>query len=236
MPAGLSDRSRSINARHFLGDSVKKTLLMSAIFLLMVSMVGAQETQKTPRRFTSMKEATGQGNPPRGHERSEGFDNEAFMKIGTSDGQRFVGGTPRVVIFRANTDATGVKICNTAGPANSHVVQLFSEEFTPLMANPSYLEIIWSGQLNVSTGGQYQSALLECTVTQAGVSVPCAGTEGIPALAQALSTDGYTAWTTYHGYVEIDPNIETTVDIRLHAFSFIGGTSNACGDTLTLKY
>jgi len=222
----------------YLGVGMKKNIVLPAVFLLLASTVGAQGFQKTPQRFRSMKEATGQGNPPSNRESPGFLDHDAMRKVGTSDGQRFVGGTPRVVIFRANTDAAGTEICQTAGPSNFYKVQLFSEKFIPLMPEPSYLEIIWSGQLNISTGGLFQAALFKCTVTQGGGSVPCSGTEAIPALAQALTTDGYSAWTTYHGYVEIDPNIETTVEIELQALDdpLIGGTSNACGDTLTLKY
>ena len=215
---------------------MKKTIVLAAVFLLLASTVGAQVSHKAPQRFSSMKEATGQSNPPSRLPEAQLLGGETLMKVATSDGQRFAGGTPRVVIFRANTDAGGTAVCNTAGPANSHVVQLFSEKFIPLMPDSSYLEIVWSGQINISTGGQYQSGLLECTVTQGAVSVPCSGTEAIPVVAQALTTDGYSAWATYHGYAEIDPNVETTVDIKLYAFSFIAGTSNACGDTLTLKY
>jgi len=211
----------------------------------MVSFAGAEKPQKAPQRFKSLKEATGQGNPPSNRVESGYLDGEVPMKIATSDGQKFVGGTPRVVIFRANTDASGAAVCNTAvpnsapwlPPPDNYVwVQLFSEKFTPLMPDASYLEVIWSVQLSVSSGFQFQASLLECTVSQAGVSVPCSGTEGIPVVAEAVTDDGYNGWVTYNGYVEIDPNIETTVDIRLHAFPMYGGVVHACGDTLTLKY
>jgi len=227
---------------------MRKKLVMFAVVILMVSFAGAEKPQKAPQRFKSLKEATGWGNPPSNRLESEYWDGRVPMKIATSDGEKFVGGTPRVIIFRANTEADGDILCNTAVPNDPHPilgdgpvwVQLFSEKFTPLMPDPSYLEVIWSGQLSVSQPLQPQeypqAALVECTVSQAGVSVPCSGTEGIPVMAEAETDDGYQGWITYSGYVEIDPNIETTVDIRLHAFPMYDGVVDACGDTLTLKY
>jgi len=223
---------------------MRKKLVMFAVVILMVSFAGAEKPQKAPQRFKSLKEATGQGNPPSNRLESKYLDGKVPMKIATSDGQKFVGGTPRVIIFRANTDADGANLCNTAVPNDPHPilgngfvwVQLFSEKFMPLMPDPSYLEVIWSGQVEVSSGAIFQAGLFECTVSQAGVSVPCSGTEGIPVMAETQTGDGYIGWVTYNGYVEIDPNIETTVDIRLHAFPTLSGVVHACGDTLTLKY
>jgi len=216
---------------------VFRRLLVAILILSVTTIAGAQEpSAKDPKRFSSMKEATGQSNPPRVQKKLDTFGNELSEKLGTSDGSTFVGGTPRVVILRANTDASGVAICNVADGTNSYAVELFNESFLPLMTDPSQLEIIWSGRIDVSTGALFQSGLFKCTVTQGGSSVPCSGTEAIPVMAQATDTYGISAWITYHGYAVIDPNILTTVKVELLGFSWAGGSVTACGDTLTLKY
>jgi len=222
---------------------MRKKLVMFAVVILMATIAIAENPQKTPQRFKSMKEATGQGHPPRSRVESTYLDGEVPMKTATSDGQKFVGGTPRVVIFRANTDAGGVTVCNDAVPNPNHRLgngfvffQLFSEKVIPLMPGPSFLEVIWSGQVSVSEDAQFQAGLFECTVTQGGVVVPCSGTAGIPVVAEAKTDKGNIAWVTYSGYVEIDPNIETAVDIYIHAWPDKGGVVSTCGDTLTLKY
>ena len=219
------------------GNAVYRRMTVAILVLSVAAIAGTQEpSAKDPKRFSSMKEATGQGNPPRFQKRLETFGDELSSKLGTSDGSTFVGGTPRVVVLRSNTDASGVGICHTADGTNSYAVELFNENFLPLLTDSSQLEIIWSGQINILPAALWQSGLLKCTVTQGGNSVPCSGTENIPVMAQAATTNGVSAWVTYHGYVVIDPNIQTTVSVQLQAFSWAGGSVRACNDTLTLKY
>ena len=111
-------------------NAVYRRMTVAILVLSVTAIAGAQEpSAKDPTRFSSMKEATGQSNPPRMHERLDTFGDELSTKVGTSDGSTFVGGTPRVVILRANTNASGVGICHTADGTNSYAVGLFNESF-----------------------------------------------------------------------------------------------------------
>ena len=216
----------------------RKLFALSVVLFFVASVAGAQDTKRGTRkhRYSSMEEATGESNPPTGQKSLGAWSSGSSAKSSTSDGQPYIGGPAGTVFFRANTDASGVALCNTADAGNGWDVVMFNETFIPLGSNPTYLEIIWSGQMNISGNSKYQSGALQCSVIQGGSSVPCSGTQSIPVLAQAITSDGYSAWTTYHGYVEIDPNISTTVEIRLRGFPWEPGAVDACGGTITLKY
>ncbi len=212
-------------------------MLRRVVLFLLVSIVAvsalAQTRPQERKRYSSLAEATGETNPPR---IVEPWDSETSPNLATSDGTIYLGGPTGNVIMRSNTQANGDTVCHTADSSNNWDVVLFSETFTPVRRNATYLQIDWSGQINISTNAQYQSALFQCTVVQGGSSVPCSGTFGIPVIAQDVNGDGLSAWVHYEGYVEIDPNVSTTVEIRLKAFSSLGGSVNACGDTLFLRY
>ena len=97
---------------------------------------------------------------------------------------------------------------------------------------------VYSGYVQPSPS-QYQTAFLECMVTQKGCTVPCSGTDWIPALAQDLTQKGLSEWVTYHGYAKINPSHDVTVELWLWSWPWEGewqGLVNACCDTVTLKY
>lgn len=112
--------------------------------------------------------------------------------------------------------------------------------FKPSPRRSKFLEIIWSGQINISSatdmdfGSFDQQVYLRCMVTQNGQSVPCSGTCRDPSIAQDVDGDGLTEWVTYHGYVEMNPKREVTVEIQL--FTTVDTSAAVCEDTLILKY
>ncbi len=233
------------------GESVvsRKCIVLASI-LVAVSSVGAQEAEESPAPYRSVKEATG-----------EAFVPEVLSKHGGGGGKcQPADGEPHwwwpsgVVIAQANTDSSGNTLCTV--PAEEIVVEtsmgdllfwrspLHRLVFKPKSWRARYLEIIWSGQINVFSGftppapRQYQTAFLECTVSYKGCTAPCSGTDWIPAIAQDLTTNGLSDMVTYHGYAGISPGQEVTVELWLWSWPFDGlkGQVNACGDTITLKY
>ena len=221
-----------------------------SVILLIVPFIGAQEPDRSPAPFKSVKEATGEAYLP-----------DAVMKWGgggptcqSSDGKPQAWRPAGVVIFDSNVDTSGGSICTE--PDEEMVVNtpggdfvfwrgpLHRVVFKPKDWRSKVLEIIWSGQINVFSGfsppsdRQYQTAFLECTVTQKGHTVPCCGTDWIPAIAQDLTEKGLSAWVTYHGYAEVKPGSDVTVELWLWSWPWeeFDGLVNTCGGTLTLKY
>ncbi len=228
--------------------SKKCVLFLLALFVM--SVASAQDAGQRPAPFKSVKEAAG----------GEAQQTPALKRGGgapkckTGDGEIHVSKTAGVVIVESNTDEFGGSLC--IEPYEEMVVPtsirdlvfwrapLHSLVFEAGPKRSKVLEIIWSGQINVysgftpSSGNQYQTAFLECTVTQKGHTVPCSGTAWIPAIAQDLTENGLSEWVTYHGYVEFSPKIDATVELWLWSWPWegYGGLVNSCGDTLTLKY
>jgi hypothetical protein len=155
--------------------------------------------------------------------------------------------TAGVVIFSPNTGGCEGELCTKLEDSFeyapgfevlSYVPQLVI--FKPSPKRSEFLEIIWSGQINISSAtdkevGLYnQQVYLRCMVTQKDQSVPCSGTCRDPSIAQDPTGDGLTEWVTYHGYVEMDPKREVTVEIQL--FATVDTSASVCEDTLILKY
>jgi hypothetical protein len=220
---------------------LRKGVLL-AVFLLIVPTVGAQGIEKRQKPYSSIKEGTGLGNPPSVLKKKT--DGEWGLK--TSDGEARSGKSAGVVMVSSNTDENGGSLCIVVDES----VTVFGTEFLqgtvqnlifkPSPRRSSLLEIIWSGQVNVysasePTWGPFdQQAFFKCSVSQRGETVPCSGTAWIPTVAQDTTGAGITEWETYHGYVELNPKYEVTVEI-----SVISGVDTdvvVCGDTLTLKY
>jgi len=229
---------------------VSNKCVLFLVMLLAVPLAGAQEADHRPVPFKSVKEATGGD-----------VSQKAVMKHGgggskcrTADGEPHAFKTAGVVIVESNTDEFGGSLCTE--PSEEMIVPTSIGDLVfwraPLhrlvfKASPrrsKFLEVIWSGQINVYSGfthpleNQYQSAFLECTVTQKGHTVPCSGTDWIPVIVQDLTENGLSSWVTYHGYVEFSPRYDVTVELWLWSWPWEGfdGLVNACGDTLTLKY
>ena len=214
-----------------------------AVFLLIVPTIGAQGPEERQGRFSSLKEATGLGNPPTALKVKPG----SGPGLKTSDGEPLSGRSAGVVIVRSNTDENGIAWpCIDA----TEEVEFFGVDllqatlqdliFKPRARRSSLLEIIWSGQVIVNGGPQPasgsidQQAFFKCTVSQRGESVPCSGTAEIPSFAEDMTGNGISEWVTYHGYVEFDPTHEVTVEIVI--LSSMDTLVTICGDTLTLKY
>jgi hypothetical protein len=218
--------------------------------IMIASSAHAQEGEAVFLPFKSVGEAAGLDTAQ-----------QAWVKHGggpglprSSDGQPHAFKTARVVIVQANTDESGVSQCtepyeemivpSSMGDLVFWRAPLHRLVFKAKPKRSQFLEIIWSGQINVYSGfthplaNQYQSAFLECTVTQKGRTVPCSGTDWKPALVQDLTTNGLSSWATYHGYVEFNPKKDALVELWLWSWPWEGyaGLVNACGDTLTLKY
>jgi hypothetical protein len=229
----------------------KRSVVLLAL-IVVASLVHAQGGGSDVLPFKSVGEAAGLDTTSR-----------AMVKHGggnglprTSDGRPHAFKTAGVVIVQANTDESGVSQCTepyeemvVPGPMGDLVfwrAPLHRLVFKAKPKRSKFLEIIWSGQINVYSGftdpmgNQYQSAFLECTVTQKGRTVPCSGTDWKPALVQDLTTNGLSSWVTYHGYVEFNPKKDAKVELWLWSWPFdaetYAGLVNACGDTLTLKY
>jgi hypothetical protein len=230
---------------------VLKNCLIVAVLLAMVSTVGAQGPVERAEPADFLKGAAGDtsrsGSPFMSR---DGTVKKKPQNLGTAQATKSEG----IVIFSSNTGGYDEFFCtNIDEPflydeasdfwVQSTVVQ--SLVFTPSKLKkkkkePDFLEIIWSGQINISTapspdyGPFDQQAFFRCTVTQKGESVPCSGTAWDPSFAQDASGDGLTKWVWYHGYVEMNAKEETTVELRLFATN--DTEANACEDTMILKY
>lgn len=219
-----------------------KRVFVLVCCLFIASTVGAQDKNERRRPYNSVKEGTGYGNPPSARMKHHG----GWGGLKTSDGEPHVFKSAGVVIFNANTYESGDSICidatelidNGGVPFKQGLLQ--SLVFVPSPKRSQYLEIVWSGMAVVESTDEPswtsydQQAFFKCTVSQRGESVPCSGTLWIPTIAQDTSGAGLTEFSTYHGYVEIDPKAEVTVEIWVWAAP--DTVAYVCGDTLTLKY
>jgi hypothetical protein len=222
-----------------------KKSLSFAVFLLIVSAVFAQDPTERgePARF--LMDAVAQE-----------FQGDILLKRGdgmlkcdhSDDNKAYETKSAGVVIFSPNTGgcvdgALCTKLEDSFEYAPGFEVLSYVPQsviFKPSSKRSEFLEIIWSGQINISSAtdkvvGLYnQQVYLRCTVTQKGESVPCSGTCWDPSVAQDVTGDGLTEWVTYHGYVEMDPKREVTVEIQL--FATVDTEASVCEDTLILKY
>ena len=214
-----------------------------AVFLLIVPTVDAQGAEERHRRYSSLEQATGLGNPPSVLMKKHG----GRSGLETSDGEPHWGKSAGVVIVRSNTNEDGIAWpCIDALEEVTHAgfdllqANLQSLIFRPSPRRSSLLEIIWSGQVIVNgapppaPGSIDQMAFFKCTVSQRGESVPCSGTAEIPSFAEDMTGGGISEWVTYHGYVEFDPKREVTVEVAI--MSSRDSLVTICGDTITLKY
>jgi len=230
---------------------VLKNCLFVAVFLAIVSTVGAQGPAERPEPADFLKGASGDasrsGSPFMSH---DGAVKKKPQNLGTAQSTKSAG----IVIFSSNTGGEENFFCTDIDEpflydeasdfwVQSAVVQ--SLVFKPSQLkkkkkDPDFLEIIWSGQINISTapspdfGPFDQQVFFRCTVTQKGESVPCSGTAWDPSFAQDATGDGLTKWVWYHGYVEMDDKDEVTVELRLFATN--DTDANGCEDTMILKY
>ena len=230
---------------------MSKSCFVFLALLVAASFASAQNPEPQPLPIKSVKEVAG----------------EAFLPVAMSKHSGWGGGcqpvddkphawkSEGVVIAETNQEMCESFVCVepyeemvVVTPSGAELVfwraPLHRLQFKPKKWHPKYLEIIWSGMINVYSGyeqpsaSQFQTAFLECTVTQKGCTVPCSGTDWIPAIAQDLTQKGLSEWVTYHGYANINPSHEVTVELWLWSWPWEGyaGLVNACCDTVTLKY
>jgi hypothetical protein len=225
---------------------VLRKYFLFTVFLVIASIVCAQGPAERPEPADFLRGATG--------DKSQ-LDSPLKYGDGALKGKPHNDGTAQstksagVVIFSSNTGGDEEFFCKDLDEpflyyeaedfwVQSAVIQ--SVVFKPSPKHPDFLEIIWSGQVNISTapspdfGIFDQQVYLRCTVTQKDRSVPCSGTSWDPSIAQDVTGDGLTQWVWYHGYVEMDSKHEVKVEIQLFATN--ATTANGCEDTLILKY
>ena len=218
------------------------TFLVAIVFV--VSGVGAQDFEDHSAPVKSLGGAAGRGQLP-----DYLFKRDVGMvTCGHDDHHEAKGGrSAGVLIFSTNTvGCEGTELFCTEIDEDFlyrepdfwvKTVVPQSVEFKPHKKYPKYLEIIWTGQINISSGEPgwiRQTVFFGCTVTQKGKTVPCSNTCMDPAISQETTGDGLTQWVTYHGYAEIKPKHDVRVDLRLYASEET--RARVCEDTLILKY
>lgn len=222
---------------------MKKGVLF-VVSLVIASTVFAQDPAERREPAQFLMDAVGQENQTdillkRG---------DGMLKCNPSDDNKaYSTKSAGVVIFSPNTGGCEGELCTKVEDPFEYVPGFEVLSYVPQMVifKPSprrskFLEIIWSGQINISSAtdndfGLYdQQVYLRCMVTQNGQSVPCSGTCRDPSIAQDVTGDGLTEWVTYHGYVEMNPKREVTVEIQL--FVTVDTSAAVCEDTLILKY
>jgi hypothetical protein len=219
-----------------------KKYVYFAVILLTASTMGAQGPAEKANPVNSLRGALGHEYLPDSmFKRGDG----TFKCKPPGDGKAYAGRTAGVVIYSSNTSGCDDLFCTQVDEDFLYLEPDFwvlsgvpqSLIFQPSPKRSKFLEIIWSGQINISSGtagGIDQQVFLRCTVTQGGVSVPCSNTCMDPSIAQAVTDDGLTAWVTYHGFVEMNPKKEVMVEIRL--FASQATSARVCEDTMILKY
>ena len=221
---------------------MSKKYVFFVMILLTVSTVGAQAPLEKPGPVNSLREAVGHENLPDFMFKSS----NGTLECGESEqGKAYSGRTAGVVIYSSNSSGCDDLFCTQVDEDFLYLEPDFwvltavpqSVIFKPNPRRSRFLEIIWSGQINISSGtpgGIDQNVFLRCTVTQKGKTVPCSNTCMDPTIAQETTGDGLTEWVTYHGFVEMNPKHEALVEIQL--FASQATRARVCEDTLTLKY
>ncbi len=221
--------------------------VLFAVFLLIVSTVGAQGPAERPEPADFLRGVLGDRSQP---DSSLKYGDGVLKGKPHNDGKAQSTKSEGIVIYSSNTGGYEGFFCTKLDEpflydeVEDFWVQtavLHSVVFkTSKKKDPDFLEIIWSGQVNINSvsspdfGIFDQQVYLRCTVTQKGRSVPCSGTSWDPSIVQDVTGDGLTEWVWYHGYVEIESKHEVTVEIRLFATN--ATRANGCEDTMILKY
>ena len=219
-----------------------KKFVFFAMILLMVSTVDAQGPAEKQAPVKSLREAVGHKNLPDFMFKSS---NGTLECKEPGNDKAYSSKTAGVVIYSSNTSGCDDLFCTEVEEDFLYLEPNFwvltavpqSVIFKPNPRRSKFLEIIWSGQINISSGtpgGIDQNVFLRCTVTQKGKTVPCSNTCMDPTIAQETTGDGLTEWVTYHGFVEMNPKHEALVEIQL--FASQATRARVCEDTLTLKY
>lgn len=102
----------------------------------------------------------------------------------------------------------------------------------------SYLRVTYTAQAVLDDGGVggFDGIALQILVTQGLTTVACSNTDRLPyLLTRSYDGKGNKVLTTYSGYVAVDPNVNTRLQIQV-AVGVSGTVGQVCDNNLIISY
>lgn len=124
--------------------------------------------------------------------------------------------------------------CLTATVYNTWTT-VFDQNFTTGPGS-NYLRVTYTCQAVIGDGPVFDGIALQILVTQGVTTVPCSNTDRLPyLLSRGYSGNGNKLITTYSGYVAVDPNTATRLQVQV-AVGVSGTVGQVCDNNLIISY